>query len=317
MRLINCATLKLEEFFPCHTPQYAILSHTWGIEEISFEDIISGTANVQAKAAYRKFCCGAEQARSDGLNYLWVDTCCINKTSSAELTEAINSLYRWYQEAIVCYAYLADVSTASIYGSEFRNSRWFRRGWTIQELIAPRKVVFYSEQWTAIGTKTQFSYLISEITAIPVEVLKFSKRPDEYSVPERMAWAARRETTRIEDRAYCLMGLFGVNMPLIYGEGEGAFQRLQKEIMGLTNQSSGLRLLSVNARPLTIETFSPQDAPPYAILSHTWSTGEVSFQDILVGKAPDRKGYQKIESCCIQAASDGYKYLWVDTCWYV
>jgi len=106
-------------------------------------------------------------------------------------------------------------------------------------------------------------------------------------------------------------------MPLLYGEGEGALQRLQKEIMGLTNQSSGLRLLIVNSDPLTIETFSPQEAPPYTILSHTWSTSEVSFQDILVGKAPDRKGYKKIKGCCAQAALDGYKYLWVDTCWYV
>lgn len=105
------------------------------------------------------------------------------------------------------------------------------------------------------------------------------------------------------------MGLFGINMTPIYGEGEGAFQRLQKEIMGLTNQSSGLRLLAVSSRPLTIETFSPQDAPPYAILSHTWSTSEVSFQEILAGKAPDRRGYQKIKGCCAQAARDGYKFL--------
>ncbi|KAG0647601.1 Vegetative incompatibility HET-E-1 [Hyphodiscus hymeniophilus] len=129
-----------------------------------------------------------------------------------------------------------------------------------------------------------------------------------------MSWAATRSTTRVEDKAYCLMGLFGINMPMIYGEGEAAFQRLQKEIMGITNQSSGLRLLAVGSRPLTIETFSPQEAPSYAILSHTWSVSEVSFQDILVGKAPDRRGYQKIKSCCEQAARDGYKYLWVDTC---
>jgi hypothetical protein len=129
-----------------------------------------------------------------------------------------------------------------------------------------------------------------------------------------MTWASRRFTARIEDRAYCLMGLFGINMPLLYGEGGYAFQRLQKEIMGLTNQASGLRLLVVDSRPLAIETFTSQNEPDYAILSHTWSTSEVSFQDILLGKAPDRKGYQKIKNCCEQAARHGFKYLWVDTC---
>jgi hypothetical protein len=315
MRLIRCESLRLEEYVQHWTPPYAIFSHTWGIDEVSFEDMISGRG--MEKAGYQKIRHGVEQAGRDGLEYFWMDTCCINKTSSAEVTEAINSMYRWYQEAAVCYAYLADVQATAASNPEFRKSRWFSRGWTIQELIAPRNVTFYTARMLEIGTKTQLAVLVSEVTAIPIDVLNYSKRPDEYSVPERMAWAARRETTRAEDRAYCLMGLFGINMPPIYGEGEGAFQRLQKEVMGLTNQSSGLRLLAVSSRPLTIETFSPQDSPPYAILSHTWSTSEVSFQDILVGKAPDRRGYQKIKSCCAQAARDGYKYLWVDTCWYV
>ncbi|KAH8595415.1 heterokaryon incompatibility protein-domain-containing protein [Bisporella sp. PMI_857] len=312
MRLIHCATLRIEEFVPRQTPKYAIFSHTWGSDEVSFEDMISGRA--MEKAGYQKIRNGVEQARRDGLEYFWVDTCCIDKTSSAELTEAINSMYRWYQEATICYVYLADVQATAASNPEFRKSRWFRRGWTIQELIAPRNITFYTARWSKIGTKTQLAVIIYEVTAIPIEVLNHLKRPDEYSVPERMAWATRRETTRVEDRAYCLMGLFGINMPLIYGEGEGAFQRLQKEIMGLTNQSSGLRLLAVSSRPLTIETFSPQAAPPYAILSHTWSTSEVSFQDILVGKAPDRRGYQKIKNFCAQAAHDDCKYLWVDTC---
>lgn len=157
---------------------------------------------------------------------------------------------------------------------------------------------------------------ISEITGIPADVLRFLKRPNEYSVPERMSWASKRQTTRPEDRAYCLMGLFDISLPVLYGEGgDSAFQRLQKEIMSLTNQSSGLRLLVVGSKPLTIETFVHQeDEPEYAILSHTWSTNEVSFQDILVGKAPGRRGYHKIMGCCEQASRDGFKYLWVDTC---
>ncbi|KAG9236043.1 heterokaryon incompatibility protein-domain-containing protein [Amylocarpus encephaloides] len=265
-----------------------------------------------------RFC--EEQALRDGLEYLWVDSFCLDRMS----TEAVNSMFRWCAEATRCYVFLSDVSTYQYDEhaadqddvlSAFRKSRWFTRGWTLQELIAPRDVEFYTAQWISIGTKMSLATIISEITGIPREVLTHSKRHDEYSVPERMAWASHRRTTRIEDRAYCLMGLFGVNMPLLYGEGENASQRLQKEIMSLTNQISGLRLLVVDSNPLTIETFASKDQPEYAILSHTWGTNEVSFQDILLGKAPDRRGgYQKIKKCCEQAARDGFKYLWVDTC---
>lgn len=240
----------------------------------------------------------------------------------------MNSLWRWYEEAAVCYAYLTDVSDVSTLNandaineqpglSAFRRSKWFTRGWTLQELIAPRYVKFYTAQWTLIGTKAEFGAIIAEITGIPIEVLSHAKRPGEYSVSERMKWASGRITTRAEDRAYCLMGLFSVNMPLLYGEGDAAFQRLQREIMTMTgvHQTGGLRLLVVDSNPLVIESFASQDdEPDYAILSHTWGTSEVSFQDILLGKAPSRKGYRKIESCCKQAARHGIKYLWVDTC---
>lgn len=303
-------------------PPYATLSHTWGVEEVTFGDLISGAG--KRKAGYSKICFCGEQARRDGLRYFWMDTCCIDKSSSAELTEAINSMFRWFAEAAKCYVYLSDVFvnkrneedhlSQARWESDFGMSRWFSRGWTLQELIAPRYVNFYNVNWSCIGTKASLGALISKITGIPIEVLNYSKRPDEYSVPDRMAWASRRRTTRLEDQAYCLMGLFGVNMSLLYGEGDKAFQRLQKEIMGLTNQTSGLRLLVVDSRPLTMETFTNQDEPDYAILSHTWNINEVSFQDILLGKAPDRRGYQKIKNCCEKAARHGLKYLWVDTC---
>lgn len=325
MRLLqydNDGDFSLIDFFGDQIPKYAILSHTWGVEEVTFEDLMNGPGKTKASYTKIRFC--GEQARRDGLQYFWIDTCCIDKTSSAELTEAINSMFRWFAEAAICYVYLSDVSidnycendhfSQARWETAFRMSRWFTRGWTLQELIAPRYLDFYAVHGTKIGTKTSLDTLISEVTGIPAEVLNYSKRLDEYSVPERMAWASRRNTTRIEDRAYCLMGLFGVNMPLLYGEGDYAFQRLQKEIMSLTNQTSGLRLLSVHSMPLAIETFAKQDEPDYAILSHTWSTNEVSFQDVLLGRAPDRRGYQKIKNCCEQAARYGFKYLWVDTC---
>src|SRR5271155_2971591 len=138
MRLLNSKTLKLEEFPESEIPKYAILSHTWGKDEISFQDMQTGSAG--KKAGYTKIKFSSAQALDDGLDYFWVDTCCIDKSSSAELSEAINSMYRWYQNAQICYAYLADVIVAEKprgRGSAFERSRWFTRGWTLQELIAP------------------------------------------------------------------------------------------------------------------------------------------------------------------------------------
>lgn len=325
MRLLELkadGTVTIDIFHPNYTPRYAILSHTWGAEEVTFQDILNGTGKYKPGYSKVQFC--GHQAAADGLRYFWIDCCCIDKSSSAELSEAINSMFRWFSEAAVCYVYLSDVNEDHInrdyplpqspWEPSFRKSRWFTRGWTLQELIAPRQLVFFTHAGTRIGTKTGLATIISEVTGIPGEVLTNLKRPDEYSVAERMAWASRRSTTLTEDKAYCLMGLFGINMPPLYGEGDLAFQRLQKEIMSLTNQASGLRLLVVDSSPLMIETFANHDEPDYTILSHTWKTDEVSFQDILVGKAPGRRGYDKIKKCCEKAKSDGYKYLWVDTC---
>jgi hypothetical protein len=143
MRLIHCATLRLKQFSPPF-PGYAIFSHTWGAGDVSFDDMMSGRA--MEMAGYQKIRHGIELATRDGLEYFWVDTCCIDKTSSAELTEAINSMFRWYQEATVCYVYLADVQATAASNPEFRKSRWFTRGWTLQELIAPRNITFYTAQ---------------------------------------------------------------------------------------------------------------------------------------------------------------------------
>ncbi|TBU55493.1 hypothetical protein BD310DRAFT_825619 [Dichomitus squalens] len=173
-------------------------------------------------------------AREAGHRYLWIDSCGIDKTSSSELTESINSMYKWYGLAEVCYAYLADVPSGEdprADQSAFRESRWHKRGWTLQELIAPFDVVFLAEDRTQIGTKLALVDLVEEITGIPEGALIHAKSLDEFSVAQRLSWAAQRETTREEDRAYSLLGIFNINMPTLYGEGARAFRRLQEEIL--------------------------------------------------------------------------------------
>ena len=184
-----------------------------------------------------KDCC--KLAASDGWQYVWIDTCCIDKTSSAELSEAINSMYRWYEEAQICYAYLADVNSADrndrLVMRRFERSRWFTRGWTLQELLAPGFVVFYDKAWVEIGTRSSLGKRISKITGIKRDHMI---RPLKASVAAKMSWASDRTTTRVEDIAYSLMGLFEVNMPLLYGEGSKAFTRLQHEIVKISDDES-------------------------------------------------------------------------------
>ncbi|KAL6866994.1 ankyrin repeat-containing domain protein [Trichoderma novae-zelandiae] len=236
MRLLYTKELEtggfeLKEFGEEDTPPYAILSHTWGDGEVTFQDMALG--HFADKTGYAKIrgCCAL--ARANGYDYAWVDTCCIDKTSSAELSEAINSMYQWYGEAEVCYGYLADVpSTVG-----FAESRWFTRGWTLQELIAPETMIFLDEAWNELGTRETLKQEISTRTGIPLSVLSGSDL-QAMSIAQKMSWAASRKTSRSEDRAYCLMGIFGINMPLLYGEGERAFMRLQEEIMKVTDDDS-------------------------------------------------------------------------------
>ncbi|PIL28781.1 hypothetical protein GSI_08825 [Ganoderma sinense ZZ0214-1] len=173
-------------------------------------------------------------ARDHGHRYLWIDSCCIDKTSSSELSEAINSMYQWYKLAVVCFAFLSDVSAEDEHDAEdssFRRSLWFTRGWTLQELIAPGEVHFFSKEWTFIGSKHTLAHLINEITNISDTALLHIERLNTFSVAQRLSWAARRETTRVEDQAYSLLGIFDINMPTLYGEGHRAFRRLQEEIL--------------------------------------------------------------------------------------
>lgn len=209
---------------------YAVLSHTWGEGEVLFEHVMNGTA--ASRAAYPKVVHACQQALDDGYEYVWIDTCCIEKTSSADLSEAINSMFAWYKDAAVCYAYLSDFGGGA---RAFESARWFTRGWTLQELIAPSKVVFYGAGWVEIGTKYTLRSVISQITRVGEDILAGERSIETTSIANRMGWASERVTSRTEDIAYCLFGLFDVNMPLLYGEGTKAFVRLQEEILKKTN----------------------------------------------------------------------------------
>jgi hypothetical protein len=275
-------------------PAYAILSHTWGEEEVIYQDLEKGKDKSKTvnKAGWRKLQFCAKQAAKDGLEYFWVDTCCIDKKSSSELTEAINSMYMWYESAAICYVYLVDLpgdcprlgethtckditeelvdcdtrvaelcATKSVpvqsnlpptdedenegaglqqadWVSRLAGCRWFRRGWTLQELIAPKQLLFFGMDWNFIGSKLDLLYTLSDITGIDSIALSHRCNLAELSIAKRLSWAARRTTTRIEDTAYSLLGLLNINMTLLYGEGERAFTRLQEEIIRRSADSS-------------------------------------------------------------------------------
>ncbi|KAI6041698.1 heterokaryon incompatibility protein-domain-containing protein, partial [Pisolithus marmoratus] len=234
------------------TTNYAILSHRWGVE-VTYEEMIGlmtmeegKRVAVKNRYGYQKIIKSCEQAKEDGYKWLWIDTCCIDKRSSAELSEAINAMYRWYQNARVCYAYFNDVDE-SVFPTEEDNSKfdrsngwpeWFMRGWTLQELIAPEQVEFFNKDWVLIGNKQRLAPTLQDITGIPRDVLTHGLAGKRLSVAQFMSWAAQRKTTRVEDRAYSLMGLFGVNMLMLYGEGKNAFRRLQLEIIKETSDHS-------------------------------------------------------------------------------
>jgi hypothetical protein len=213
-------------------PPYAILSHTWEGQEVAFKDLKNhkDIKNIDAKlkGGYQKIFFCAEQAKRDGLDYFWIDTCCIDKSNSQELQEAINSMFRWYQNAKKCYVYLSDVKcntpdadseSCRRWKPAFRKSRWFTRGWTLQELLAPASVTFYSKEGELLGDKKSLKDTIHEITGIPSDALS-GKQVSEFSVAERFSWANHRRTTRPEDEAYCLLGIFDIHLPLIYSEGK-------------------------------------------------------------------------------------------------
>ncbi|OCT55076.1 Pfs, NB-ARC and Ankyrin domain protein [Cladophialophora carrionii] len=230
--------IRLTEDLHDGIPPYAILSHLWGDDkdEVKFDDLKH--ESWKRKAGYTKILFCARQVKKDNLKYFWVDTCCINQANFTAYSEAINSMFRWYRDAAKCYVYLPDVSVREgdenhikrIWKLAFRRSRWFTRGWTLQELLAPASVEFFSQEEERLGNKETLEQQIHEVTGIPIAALRGASL-SKYSVEERLRWAANRNTTKKEDKAYCLLGIFDVFMPLIYGEGgKNALNRLRMEI---------------------------------------------------------------------------------------
>ncbi|KAL5384235.1 hypothetical protein DPSP01_005380 [Paraphaeosphaeria sporulosa] len=229
----------LTSFDDDSTPPYAILSHTWTEgQEVTYHELLEGTDPKKDGYTKIRFC--GERAAKDGLEYFWVDTCCIDKSRSDELSTAINSMFRWYKRATKCYVYLSDVlvpdevidaqAFRKSWEQSFRRSRWFTRGWTLQELLAPHSVEFFSRNSRYLGTRVSLEQEIQHATGIPCRALRDPKLSN-FSVDERMTWAAERTTTLKEDKVYCLLGIFGIFLPLIYGEGEEyATLRLKDEI---------------------------------------------------------------------------------------
>ncbi|KAF2815755.1 HET-domain-containing protein [Mytilinidion resinicola] len=246
MWLINTTTLKLEFFVNPEKASYAILSHTWGDEEVIFQELQSLDKASSQKKGFAKIVRICEKARQEGLQYAWVDTCCIDKSSSAELSEAINSMFAWYKDSAVCLAYLEDLPTEVGFEEGFHSCRWLSRGWTLQELIAPQNMEFYDQAWTKRTTKRASTKLLAKVTGVQEAVLADSTNLTSLSVAQRMSWVSRRQTTRAEDIAYCMLGIFDIHIPLIYGEGEKAFMRLQEEI---AKQTCDLSLFAWAAPP--------------------------------------------------------------------
>ena len=244
---------KVLEFCDDEVTEYAILSHRWIEQEVDYREIVKlakmdeeERTEIRQRDGYRKILQSCEQAKKDGFKWLWVDTCCIDKRSSAELSEAINSMYRWYENSGICYAYLHDVPRSSFptarnderYPKSNGWPEWFSRGWTLQEMIAPRNIQFFNKDWHPIGDKRTLSPILEDITQVPQHILKEGLSSHRPCVAQIMSWAADRTTTRVEDRAYSLMGLLDVNMPMLYGEGRKAFHRLQLEIIRTSNDQS-------------------------------------------------------------------------------
>lgn len=235
---------SLVDYYGSNVPLYGILSYTWGSEEVTYEELKQGTGT--NKTGYEKIRFCAKRSDLDGLRYFWIDTCCINRANFTELSEAINSVFKWYRKAARCYVYLSDVpdpnDPSSTIESAFLSSRWFKRGWTLQELIAPASVHFFSQTGELLGSKQSRIQQVYQITGIDIEALQ-GKCLSKFSIDKRIPWARGRETTIEEDAAYCLLGIFGIYMSLIYGKGQqSAMDRLRRKVQ----KSLRLALLGSN-----------------------------------------------------------------------
>ncbi|KAK7437911.1 hypothetical protein VKT23_018346 [Stygiomarasmius scandens] len=281
LRLINTKTHRLVDF-PEHRdeyPSYAILSHRWLDEEVTYQEYLRPRDETKRKSGYRKILQACKQASRDGFEYIWIDTCCINQEDQDEVARNVKSMYAYYGNSDVCYAYLVDISTKTgisyLTQRLWRESDWFKRGWTLQELVAPQQVVFFDSSWTQIGDKEKLKEEIHDLTGIPSSVLEGSKPIMEVDIRERMSWCAGRQTTIPADLVYSLLGILGVQLEPDYKENVvNAFRRLQNALINaypeaykIFEDSGNIHriLISNNARVrLGIDTIDSGDAEYYS-----------------------------------------------------
>jgi hypothetical protein len=277
MRILRTGKYELVEAkdIPTPFPPYAILSHTWisPKEEITYQDFKTRKEDIKndvyKQKGWAKIKAYCDRAARDGWEWAWMDTCCIDKSNPADTQEAINAMFRWYQNAGVCYAYLDDVDAdGCVDGHQMSHAdettdmdnvvnhssalhqsispllikaKWFTRGWTLQELLAPHYLIFLDREWRRIGTRESWAPEIKEASRIEAKHLT-SFNPTDFmssSIAMRLSWASRRQTTVEEDETYSLLGLFGISLPLIYGEGRWrAFNRLQRELIMTYSEDS-------------------------------------------------------------------------------
>lgn len=322
MRLLNVHTYKLHTFYGDAIPKYAILSHTWlaADEEVTFLHLQTQESTTWRQLpGAKKIFYTCQQARDDGHTWAWVDTCCIDKSNNAELSEAINSMFRWYQRSEVCYVYLSDYVYRP--NSDLFTSRWWTRAWTLQELVAPEHVRFFDAHWQEMGTKSERADEIASKMSIDVGTLRDSKLMYLQCVAQRMSWAAHREATREEDLAYSLLGIFSINMTMQYGEGEKAFVRLQQEITRTTSDmsifawgfdprlvedvcieqsnafaSSGLSLITANIDPRQVSEYGL-----YADSPRRFQSTQIEHLAYNIGDVEERRGVQNLKTMVVQS----------------
>ncbi|KAI0025776.1 heterokaryon incompatibility protein-domain-containing protein [Xylariomycetidae sp. FL0641] len=309
MRLIDVNSLRLKEVSGPDALPYAILSHTWDDTEVSFQEM-QDLENARSKAGFTKILNCCQQAKKDGWNWVWIDSCCIDKRSSAELSEAINSMFDWYASSTVCYVHLGDVDSKQQWLSLMNDGkaddmtgrlpRWMRRGWTLQEMIAPLNLQFFTNGWRPLGSKAQWKSELFRLTGVDPRVLVRTESLSNIAVATKMHWAAGRETTREEDRAYSLLGIFNLTMPLMYGEGPRAFQRLQEELLEETeDQTLFMHSLSEHSElkpsdPYKLLDALPQDGtlwPVGAMLAESPDAFSMApqFQPVFTNRFPDAR----------------------------
>lgn len=248
IRLLNAKSYTFtneEDLRHQQRPPYVIISHAWGEQEVIYDDM-ADFQKMKASKSWKKADSAAKvtgackkvlECFNGEIKHIWLDTVCINKKDPAEVSTSINSMYQWYKKADVCFAYLYDYPSKEV--AEFTGSKWFTRGWTLQELVAPKRMKFFDKDWELVGDKESLQSALTSQTKISRNFLLQYDSISRASISQRMSWFSERETTVPEDTAYCLLGLFGVNMPLLYGEGkERAFRRLQEEIMKYSDDHS-------------------------------------------------------------------------------